>query len=384
MSDPATKPILAETSRNAYIDTLRGWSIFGVVCIHFAGSFVTTDIYAWSPSFWLGLTLNQLFSFAVPLFLFLSGLLAGYSKKQLSLRDYYISRLRRIGLPYLVASLALFFLLNHHNVWLALPNNGERFIWLAQRLLYFGIEPTLYFIPLIILLYFTKPPMKALPDWLNRVVPSISPERFALITTSLFLIIHVIIGALCYRHHESYYIWARPNPLFWMFYFFSGLHFRSLLRFVPKGTVKVAGWISLLVAIAAMSWNFHHLTDRAVVGDHFELNWLDLAYVRPEIMIYNLAMVIGLASGIFLGWAPQAGLVSNLGRFSLDINLWHILVLYYGAWRYADALVACRQLPELIIFICIMTTILIAVLSDRWLRFKQFFRHHFLAQVKMK
>ncbi len=95
-------------------------------------------------------------------------------------------------------------------------------------------------------------------------------------------------------------------------------------------------------------------------------------------------MVIGLASGIFLGWAPQAGLVSNLGRFSLDINLWHILVLYYGAWRYADALVACRQLPELIIFICIMTTILIAVLSDRWLRFKQFFRHHFLAQVKMK
>ena len=77
MSSPA--PTTPAAGRNAYIDTLRGWSIFGVVCIHFAGSFVTKDSFAWSPSFYVGLVLNQVFIFAVPLFVFLSGLLAGAS-----------------------------------------------------------------------------------------------------------------------------------------------------------------------------------------------------------------------------------------------------------------------------------------------------------------
>jgi surface polysaccharide O-acyltransferase-like enzyme len=80
---------LPAAGRNAYIDTLRGGSILGVVCIHFAGSFVTTDIFAWSPSFYLGLFLNQIFIFAVPLFIFLSGLLAGSSTKKQPLSDYY-------------------------------------------------------------------------------------------------------------------------------------------------------------------------------------------------------------------------------------------------------------------------------------------------------
>jgi len=110
-------PLPAGAGRNTYIDTLRGGSILGVVCIHFAGSFVTTDSFAWSPSFYLGLFLNQVFIFAVPLFIFLSGVLAGSSTKVQSLSDYYRSRLWRIGFPYLLASIASFFLLNHYSTW---------------------------------------------------------------------------------------------------------------------------------------------------------------------------------------------------------------------------------------------------------------------------
>ena len=374
----------AAAGRNAYIDTLRGWSIFGVICVHFAGSFVTTDIHAWSPSFWLGLTLNQVFGFAVPLFLFLSGLLAGSSTKVVALGDYYRGRLWRIGFPYALASLASFFLLNHYAAWQALPDIGAKFTWLWQHVLFYGVEPTLYFIPLILQLYFLQPALKALPRWLNRLVPALSPAHCALLLTGLLLALHVTLGLLCYRGTLNYYVGGRPNALFWVFYFFAGLHFRSLAGLVSRRTLAVGGGLVLLVAAITMAWNGLQLSDRTLVGQNFELNRLDFAYVRPEMLIYDLAMVAGLAAGIALGWAPRAGLVAYLGRYTLEIYLWHILVLYYGAWRYADALASCRQIPELIVLICLASALLIAGATDGLQRLLAFVRSHRLVLVKTR
>ena len=377
------RPEPATAGRNSYIDLLRGWSILGVVCVHFAGSFVTTDKFAWSPSFFLGLTLNQLFSFAVPLFIFLSGLLAGSTRTPVTLGEYYHRRLWRIGFPYLLASLASFFLLNHYATWQALPDVGTKFTWLAQRFFFYGVEPTLYFIPLIIQLYVLQPALKALPRWLNRLVPALSPERFVRLLTLLFLVLHVTLGVKCDRGSLDYYVWGRPNVLFWLFYFFSGLHFRSLVAGVSPRAWKIGGLIALALAAGAMAWNGLHLTARSVVGQNFELNRLDFAYARPEILGYDLAMVVCLAAGITLGWAPRAGVAAYLGRYTLEIYLWHILVLYFGAWRYGEALASCREMPELMVLICIATALSIAGLTDGWDRLKDFFRHHRLALVKV-
>lgn len=370
--------------RNTYIDTLRGWSIFGVVCIHFAGSFVTKDTFAYSPSFWLGFTLNQVFIFAVPLFIFLSGLLAGMSRSTQPLGEYYGSRLRRIGYPYLVVSVLSFFLLNHYGTWLELPGARERLAWIVQRVVYLGVEPTLYFIPLILMLYIVQPALKALPGWLNRLFPSVSPARFVLIVTALLLVLHVGLGVLCFQNRLDYYQWGRPDPLFWMFYFFAGLHFRTLADFVPASRMKLICGIALLAAVASMAWNFQHHADRTINGELFERNLLDLAYVRPEILVYDLAVVLLLAAGITLGWNARASLVSYVGRFTLEIYLWHILVLYYGAWRYAETLAACRQLPEIIVLICIAATLLIAGATDALMRVREYIRHHRLAVVRVE
>jgi surface polysaccharide O-acyltransferase-like enzyme len=372
MSTPAP----ARPARNAYIDTLRGWSIFGVVCVHFAGSFVTTDVFAWSPSFHLGLTLNQFFGFAVPLFVFLSGLLAGSSTKVVSLGEYYRGRLWRVGFPYLVVSILSFFLLNHYVEWQALPSLGARFTWLAQRLFLYGVEPTLYFIPLILQLYVLQPALKALPGWLNRLVPGLSVERAVVALTGLLLAAHVVIGLKCNRGTLDYYTWGRPNVLFWMFYFFAGLHFRSLTAAVSRRTFAVAAVLLLLLAGGAMGWNLVHLLNRTMMGAHFEFNRLDFAYVRPEMMIYDLAMVLALAAGIGLGWSPRAGLMAWLGRYTLEIYLWHILVLYFGAWRYAEALASCRQLPELIVIICLAAAVVIAGATDGLGRLRAWSRRH--------
>jgi surface polysaccharide O-acyltransferase-like enzyme len=377
------RPGPASAARNAYIDTLRGVSILGVVCIHFAGSFVTTDVHVWSSSFYLGLILNQVFIFAVPLFVFLSGLLAGASTKVVTLGDYYHSRFWRVGFPYLLASLASFFLLNHYQAWRVLPDFSAKLAWLAERVFLQGVEPTLYFIPLILQLYILQPALKALPRWLNGLAPGISPERFALVMAAALLVLHVVLGLLCYTGKLNYYVWGRPNPLFWMFYFFAGLHFRSLVGFFPPGLVKHAGRGALAVAALTMTWNLAHHTDPAVVGLNFERNILDFAYVRPEMLVYDLAMVLALAAGLTLGWSPRAGILSYLGRYTLEIYLWHILVLYYGAWRYADALAWCRQTPELIVVICAATALVIAGLADGLARLQDFVRHHRLALVKV-
>lgn len=372
----------ASAGRNAYIDTLRGWSIFGVVCVHYAGSFVSKEN-AWSPSFYLGLTLNQVFSFAVPLFVFLSGLLAGMSKTQLTLPEYYRGRLWRIGRPYLYASVASFFLLNHYAAWLALPDFGTRMEWLVSRLLFFGVEPTLYFIPLIISLYFLQPALNALPGWLHRLIPALSPGRCVVVLTTLLLGVHVTIGQMCNHGTLNYYVWGRPNALFWMVYFFAGLHFRSLASFISPRALKAGVGFFLLLAIGAMAWNGHQLLDRAVVGQSFELNRLDFAYVRPEMLIYDLAVVLALAAGISLGWSPRTSFVSYLGPYTLEIYLWHILVLYYGAWRYAGVFEACQRMPELIVIICAATCLLIAGATDGLDRLKAHVRNHRLAVIKV-
>lgn len=384
MSTTAALPVQGVTlgaGRNAYIDTLRGWAIFGVTCVHYAGSYVSTTN-AWSPSFYLGLTLNQLFSFAVPLFLFLSGQLAGASSKTPGLGEYYRNRIWRIGRPYLYASIASFFLLNHYAEWLALPDFHARMVWLVQRFFFYGVEPTLYFIPLIIQLYFLQPALKALPGWLHRAVPGLSVERCAVLLTVLLLAAHVTIGLLCNRGVLSYYVWGRPNVCFWMFYFFAGLHFRSLTTTLSPRRLRLGCGVLLTIAAVAMIGNARQLLDRTVVGANFELNRLDFAYVRSEMLVYDLAMVLGLAAGIKLGWNPRAGIVSYLGRYTLEIYLWHILVLYYGAWRYADVFESCQRQPELIVLICAGTCLLIAGLADGWERLKTYLRGHQLAIVE--
>lgn len=372
-----------QAGRNAYIDTLRGWSIFGVVCVHFAGSFVTTDIHAWSPSFYLGLALNQGFSFAVPLFVFLSGLLAGLSKKSDSLNDYYRSRFWRIGFPYLLASLASFIFLNHYAAWQAIPGLGAKFTWLWQHLLFYGVEPTLYFIPLILQLYLFQPVLKKLPHWLHRTVPALSPEHSVLLLATLLLSLHVTLGILCNRGTLNYYTWARPNGLFWAIYFFAGLHFHTLAGFCSRRALAVTGMIALSVAVVAMLWNAVHLINPRLMGAHFEFNRLDFAYARPELLVFDLAMIVTLATGIALGWSPRAGVFAYLGRFTLEIYLWHILVLYYGAWRFAEVLDSCRRQPELIIIICLGTAVAIAVANDLWQRLRGFARNHRLSVIKL-
>ena len=354
MSAVAANPP-APAARSAYIDTLRGMAIFGVACIHFGGSFVTVA-HAWSPSFYLGLIFGHFFNFAVPLFLFLSGVLAGNSSKVVSLWEYYRGRLVRIVVPYLAASLVSFFVLNHYAEWQALPGAGDKARWLAARILYTGVEPTLYFIPLILQFYLVQPLLKALPRWIHSLTqrvtgPALRVEHVVLGLSALALALHIVLGNLCYRSVLSYYLWCRPCSLFWLPYFFCGLHYRALGTFFNRRRWLILAGIAVVVAAGALASDFRYLTDRSLVGAHFEFNNTDFAYCRPQLLIYDLAAVVALSVGIALGWSWRPNALSFLGPYTLEIYLWHILLLYEGAWRWAGVLDTCREMPEVILII---------------------------------
>ena len=361
----------AGRERNHFIDTLRGIAIFGVICVHFCGSFANSND-AWTASFYTGLALNQFFNFSVPLFVFISGLLASPYRphREVKLGTYYKERLLTIAWPYLVASIAAFFLLSGHREFFALSTDAARVQWLVSHFLYYGTHPTFYFIPMILLLYFMKPFLAWLAPFIHGLLlkkqnasAAGQPGVVMLVILSVLLLMHVVIGILCYQGKISYYTWCRPNPIFWAVYFYFGLTFPLLSKLVPVQTVKAAVAIGVALALGCYFLDWKSLTDTALVGQKFELNNVDYAYVRPVMLALNLFVVLAVAGLLALGVSRHNALFSYLGKHSLQIYLWHIMVLYLLAWKFESVMGTVKNAPELMVAIALLTGILIAGLT---------------------
>lgn len=359
----------AGQQRNHFLDTLKGFAILGVVCVHFGGSFATSAN-AWTPSFYTGLALNQFFHFAVPLFIFISGLLASpyRSHRQIGLGRYYLERILAIGWPYLIASVAAFFLLGVGHELAALPTDAERVRWLLSRLLYYGVHPTFYFIPMILLLYFLKPFLSWLAPAVHRQVvrrwnSAISLRTVMLAILATLLAAHVILGFLGYRGSLDFYTWCRPNPLFWAVYFYFGLVFPEIAKVISPERIK--GWLSLGIILIVVGYllDWKALTDITVVGPNFEHSKVNYAYARPEILVLNLVIILVVAGLLVKETNKYNAILSFLGKHSLQIYLWHILVLYFLAWRYESVLNTVKSAPELIVGFAFFTSIMIAAVS---------------------
>lgn len=353
--------------RNAFVDCTRGFAIVGVVLVHFGGSFVAPNN-AWSASFYTGLALNQLFSFAVPLFVFISGLLAGNFRRQrdVGLGSYYAERLKTIGGPYLVASIAAFFLLGISQELVAIPTVREKISWVFLKVTYYGVHPTFYFIPMIIVLYLFKPAFLSSAQLLHRLLTK-EKERggqdqsgaIVFILASLFSL-HIAIGLLCYFGKLDYYTWCRPNPIFWAFYFYFGLVFKTVSDKMNARVLAGVIATALIVALVGYLLDWNELSNRVLVGANFEHSKIDYAYSRPVIMLVDLSVVVVIAGLLAKGVSLNIPALSYLGRFSLHIYLWHIIVLFFLAWKHEFVLSGVKSAPELILFIAVFCSFLIA------------------------
>jgi surface polysaccharide O-acyltransferase-like enzyme len=354
--------------RDGFLDSLRGFAILGVICVHFGGSFaVSTN--AWTPSFYVGLALSELFNIAVPLFILISGLLASPYRphRNVGIGSYYLGRLLAIVWPYTIASVAAFFLLGGSEQYLMQGAGADRARWLFSRFFYYGIHPTFYFIPLILLLYFLKPALAwigpAISELARKRQINVSTRRVLLAVGFPMLVAHILLGVLAYRNVVDFYTWCRPNPLFWMVYFYLGMILPEVFRGIPIGRIKI--FVVCLIVIFALGYvaDWKMLMDVTKVGQTFDHSNINYAYARPETMALNMIAVLFFSGLLMIGLAKQSAILSFIGRHSLHIYLWHLFVLYYIAWRYASVLDAVKMAPELILGFAVFTALVIAGLA---------------------
>lgn len=356
----------AGESRDAFLDTLRGFAILGVILVHFGGSFATADNFK-TPSFNLGLALSQIATFAVPLFTFISGLLASpeRSRRQGGIWRYYRSRLLAVGWPYLLASAACILLIGLPQDFTLLASDWAKISWFLGRLFYYGIHPTYYFIPMILLLYCARPLLVWLgPALQSRLYPSAPGDKGVLAAQlallALFGVLHVGLGLACYWNMLDYYTWCRPNPLFWLLFFYFGLIFPKLAARLPRppGMFPLALLFALMAGLHLLNWQQLLPDPNALQPAAF--NKLNYAYVRPVFLTLD-ALAVLFAAGL-LARRPKhsSRMLGFFGRHSLNIYLWHILVLLVFAWRHPAVLATVKQAPELIIGFALFTAFIIA------------------------
>lgn len=198
--------------RRIELDWVRAVSMLGVVMIHASAPFVFRE----SRLAILGVTpalfCNQAARAAVPLFFLLSGLVLGLGGKPVKLPGFWLKRLWKVGLPYLLWSLLYFLSYRDYRLRLLLEPASLR--ELGRLLLVGGAASHLWFIPVLLQLYLLYPLLRLCMDrkprltlWAGLVL--------SLLSTLVILVPLPVMG------------WWRPRlwRLFptWIFYFLLGM-----------------------------------------------------------------------------------------------------------------------------------------------------------------
>lgn len=364
MNAHAQQPLMVKADDFRF-NLLKGFCIVGVVGIHFGGSFVRSDN-AWSSSFYVGLVVNQFFSFSVPAFIFLSGWLLqmAYGTRPLDWKAFYRRRLIKLGIPYLLVTVAYFVFFR--KTWIIQQLTPENFL---PRFLYYGIEPTLYFVPLIFQLYLLFPFLKALDDWMHARCTTKALCTAVVFVLGLFFVLHVGIGHLAYTGKISYHWLCLRFFAFWLFYFYAGMQFKRLFEsFITGRGIALFALAALSIALILFLWDMYVVTDPARVGISYERAMLDFAYSRPEILPYNICIVFGMGTLLLTTWQFRMPFFEFAGKYSYHIYVWHIPVLLRIAWEKPEIIVLCTRYPELMIvlisFVAAMISFIIS-LTDR-------------------
>ncbi|MBR4702566.1 MAG: acyltransferase [Oscillospiraceae bacterium] len=194
--------------RHMGLDLARAFGMLAVVLIHASSTFTLQpsrlSLWGVTPA----LLCNQAARFAVPLFFLLSGLCLGLGRGKLKLPDFWLGRLRRVGLPYLIWTLFYFFW--NHRGPAFFPSLGE----LGGALLWGSADSHLWFIAVLLQLYLLYPLLRLCMDRLEGLTLAVS----FLLSLFCTLVIYVPLPLSG---------WWRPQlwRLFptWLFYFVLGM-----------------------------------------------------------------------------------------------------------------------------------------------------------------
>ena len=285
------------------LDWTRAVGMLAVVMIHASSTFALR----WSRFTFWGVTpallCNQASRFAVPLFFLLSGLSLGLGQRKVKLPDFWLRRLRRVGLPYLLWTLFYFYW--YHRGPAFFRSLGD----LGSALLWGSADSHLWFIAVLLQLYLLYPLLRLCMDRLEGLTLAVS----FLLSLFCTLVIYVPL---------PFSGWWRPQlwRLFptWLFYFVLGM------AVTPERLEKLTAFAerrALPLALLALACGLVYTWDAGNSGD--------LDSIKPQLFLFApLVLAALLGSWRWAGRLPGAEkAVTFLSEKSMTVYFSHVFFL---------------------------------------------------------
>jgi surface polysaccharide O-acyltransferase-like enzyme len=287
------------------IDTLKGIAIISVIIIH-ACYLLGFEYNTLFDSILLSIV-NNIFRFAIPVFLFTSGLLLKpFIWSGRGIIQFYGSKIIRIAIPYIIITTIL---------W-QIGYSGD--ITLPKLLISGEAAIPFYFIPVLFQLYLLYP----LLDYIRKI----SPKYLLIGALSISLISFFI--------PDTWYLWDMPLCGQYLIFFVYGMVRKNIFIEAPSSIWQELIWIYFALQASII-----------VLLPYLNLN----ETIVKSLSFYNVQIFFGFAI-IFIVWNyfqksnPIATMIQNivspLGRISLWIFLFHFPIqqLIFVLYPFSDQL----------------------------------------------
>ncbi|MEG2000085.1 MAG: acyltransferase [Evtepia sp.] len=290
------------------LDFARVVAMLAVIMIHVSSTYIGApsgySIFGVNPSF----ALNQFSRFAVPLFIFMSGLTLALNDRPMPYAKFIKKRLKKIGIPYLIWCLVYYIYHDGAGLWELKAKGLSNIPAFFQSVLRGDLAPHLYFIVIIVQLYLIFPWLK---KWVDAKPVQALIASFALMFCfqEIFMIQYFGLNLVSQTTLASL---VRFFPT-WIFYFVLGI-FITKERLVVLSDFAEQHRISLMVLMVSFA--------ACYVLESKASGYIDS--IRPQLLIYVVLVFV-----CCLGFSP----VFEKSKCFLKVNSFlakHSMTIYFG------------------------------------------------------